>query len=67
VQLYDLSDDPGEQNNVYSQHPEKVQQLGKLLLEQIEQGRSTEGAAAHNDASESWHQLEALYDLFGDM
>ena len=32
VQLYDLTSDKAEQNNIASQHPEKVEEIQKLLL-----------------------------------
>ncbi|MEX0321688.1 MAG: hypothetical protein AB3N63_05975 [Puniceicoccaceae bacterium] len=32
-QLYDLKNDPGEQKNVYSQHPEVARRLKKRLDE----------------------------------
>ncbi len=35
VQLYDLSNDIGEENNVSMQHPAKVSELTKLLLQII--------------------------------
>ena len=34
TQLYDLSRDPAEQKNVYSEHPKVVQALTKLLWDQ---------------------------------
>ena len=39
-QLYDLSTDPGERINLYSQHPEKVKQLKAKLEEFKASGRS---------------------------
>jgi arylsulfatase A-like enzyme len=35
-QLYNLSDDPGEQNNRYQEHPDIVERLTKLLAQQRE-------------------------------
>jgi len=39
VELYNLSEDPGEQDNVVSKHPEKAESMDKLL----EQLRTAEG------------------------
>ncbi|MGH8017684.1 MAG: sulfatase-like hydrolase/transferase, partial [Opitutaceae bacterium] len=39
-QLYNLSDDPAEQNDLYARHPEIVQRLTDLLADQISSGRS---------------------------
>ena len=39
-QLYNLVNDPGETNNVYSQHPEIVRELKAKLDEFVESGRS---------------------------
>lgn len=39
-QLYNLINDPGEKNNVYSQYPEVVQRLNKLLNQYINSGQS---------------------------
>jgi arylsulfatase A len=40
-QLYDLSIDPYEQNNLYEEHPEIVKQLAAEMLQTINSGRST--------------------------
>ena len=40
AQLYDLTLDPGETNNRYSQHPERVAELKSLLEQSIDTGRS---------------------------
>jgi len=39
-QLYNLADDPGEQSNLYTRHPDKVQQLTGLLDQYQATGRS---------------------------
>ena len=49
VQLYDLAHDVGEQHNVQAQHPETVQRLTKLLVQQVAAGRSTPGQPQAND------------------
>ena len=49
VQLFNLKDDPTESTNLASQRPELVQQLFKILDEQIAAGRSTPGPRLRND------------------
>jgi arylsulfatase A-like enzyme len=49
VQLYNLKNDIGEQNNLCHQYPEKVQELEKLLNDMVERGRSTPGPNLSND------------------
>ena len=39
-QLYDLSKDPGEKNNLASQYPDRVQQMSKELQKIKDDGRS---------------------------
>ncbi len=41
AQLYNLQDDPGEQNNVIDEHPDVVTRLASLLDEQRTSGRSS--------------------------
>jgi arylsulfatase A-like enzyme len=48
VQLYDLSQDIGEKDNVEAQHPEIVRRLTKLLERYVADGRSTPGAPQKN-------------------
>ena len=48
VQLFDLSADIGEQNNLQAQHPEVVKHLTEVLEKYVAQGRSTPGAAQRN-------------------
>lgn len=48
VQLYDLSKDINEQNNVQADHPEIVERLSKLLEKYVADGRSTPGAPQKN-------------------
>ena len=40
IQLYDLSTDPKEENNLQEQHPGVVEELSSLLRKYIEEGRS---------------------------
>jgi hypothetical protein len=51
VQLYNMDSDIAEKNNVQADHPEIVARLTKLLEKYVAAGRSTPGAAAHNDAA----------------
>lgn len=57
IQLYDLSVDIGEQDNVYDAHPEVVEELKALLTRYVEEGRSTPGARQENVRGVSWQQL----------
>lgn len=50
-QLYDLKNDPGEMNNLYSSRKDKVSELMKLLEKDVFQGRSTAGPNSKNDVS----------------
>lgn len=50
TQLYDLSAEIGETNNLQSAHPAEVTRLTKLLEDIIANGRSTPGAKQANDA-----------------
>ena len=49
VQLYNLAEDLGEQNNLAAAHPERVVTMKKQLEQMITQGRSNPGAAQKND------------------
>jgi arylsulfatase A-like enzyme len=61
-QLYDLSIDPGEDNNLYGQHPEVVNEMKNLMVSYIENGRSTMGEKLSNDPGygNKWKQLEVF-------
>ena len=48
VQLYDLSQDPGEKSNVQAAHPDVVAHLKALLETYISEGRSTPGKPQPN-------------------
>ncbi len=48
AQLYDLSADPGETNNLQARHPEIVDRLTKLLEKYVADGRSTPGPVQSN-------------------
>lgn len=49
VQLFDLSVDLHEDNNLAAKHPERVEKMVALLKSQIENGRSTPGPTLKND------------------
>lgn len=48
VQLYNLSDDLGETNNLANEHPEIVARLAGRLGQYVARGRSTPGPLGHN-------------------
>ncbi len=52
AQLYDLENDPGEENNLYLSHPEVADRLLKLLEADVRRGRSTDGNSSKNDVDE---------------
>lgn len=60
IQLYDLSTDIGETQNVYAKHPEIVKELTDLLTKQIKDGRSTKGQNQTNEGPAYWSQLTWL-------
>ena len=57
IQLYNLTEDPQELNNVQDVHPEKIAKLKELLVQYIVNGRSTQGAIQQNDGPELWPEL----------
>jgi len=65
-QLYDLENDPSEQENLYASHPEKVKELKELMISYLENGRSTKGANQENDleafGTKDWKQLLVFED-----
>lgn len=48
VQLFDLSKDLGETNNLAAEHPEIVARLTRLLEQYVAEGRSTPGSPQQN-------------------
>jgi len=61
LQLYNLSSDVAEKNNVSANHPKIVEKLTKLMRSYIENGRSTPGEKQENDPYEKeWHQIETI-------
>ncbi len=65
AQLYNLADDPGEQDNLISKYPSKVTELTELMSEYIRRGRSTPGQNQPNDPgtpTNRWIQIEWMPD-----
>ncbi|WP_372808919.1 sulfatase-like hydrolase/transferase, partial [Pontiella sp.] len=56
-ELYDLSSDPAETNNVYAANPTRAADLEAKLTAIVTGGRTTAGAAVGND-TEWWDDLE---------
>ena len=57
-QLFDLEKDPEETTNLSKDYPEKVEELRKLMVHYIKEGRSTPGIPQKNDPVKKWHQIE---------
>ncbi len=49
VQLYDMSDDVGEKQNLYQKYPDVVRRLTELLERYVRNGRSTPGIPQKNN------------------
>ncbi len=49
IQLYNLSTDPSEKNNLQSKHPKLVQELVQELAKAIKNGRTTPGVKQSNE------------------
>ncbi|MGZ0169768.1 MAG: sulfatase family protein [Planctomycetales bacterium] len=49
VQLFNLNNDPHEDNNLAAEHPARVKKMVALLQQQVENGRSTPGPKLKND------------------
>ena len=47
-QLFNLKEDPTEKTNLYKANPKKVEELHKLMVKYIEDGRSTPGQKQQN-------------------
>lgn len=58
VQLYNLSNDIAEENNIQKEHPEIVERYRNKLAEIVTNGRSTVGAPQKNTGPDTWRQLE---------
>lgn len=61
IQLYDLTNDPKEVNNLAFSEPEKVIELKHLLSQYISEGRSTPGEPQANDPINfEWRQIDFI-------
>lgn len=60
VQLYDMQDDPGEQNNLHQQEPQRVRAMVRQLESLVEAGRSTPGQKQTNDAEVDIWKLHTM-------
>ena len=49
MQLFNLAEDKAEKKNLVSKHPERVQELLKILQKEINNGRCTPGKKIPND------------------
>ena len=63
MQLYDMYGDPMETRNLVNEYPEKAEELKKLMLRYIDEGRSTLGKPQKNDTNGKWKQVDALRKL----
>ena len=57
MQLFDLSQDKAEQNNLFTKKPKKVKELLDLLEKEVSNGRCTPGKAVPNDREISYLPL----------
>ncbi len=57
VELYDLSIDLKETNNIAKKRPDRVKEMTKDLREIVENGRSTSGPFVQNDGGKWWSKL----------
>jgi arylsulfatase A len=57
-QLYNLKNDPSEENNLSMTNPAKANELKELLAKYIEQGRSTPGEKQENEGMDKWPQID---------
>ena len=60
IQLYDLSQDIAERQNLQAQHPDVVYRITNLLQQYVENGRSTPGRIQSNEGEiQLWKMLES--------
>ena len=62
-QLYDLDNDPEEDNNIADDHPGIVKELKELLYRHIREGRSTPGPSQENTPAEGWPYNKLKYQI----
>lgn len=60
IQLYDMADDPGERNNLHTQHPDKVREMLATLKTCVADGRSTLGPKQENDVPVDIWKLDSM-------
>ena len=53
-ELYNLSRDPAQRENLYDHEPEKVRELATLMERYVSEGRSTPGPKQKNDVEVPW-------------
>jgi arylsulfatase A len=58
AQLFNLSTDPGEEDNLYVSESMRVEKMTALLRSLVESGRSTPGPAQANDVPVRWNRIE---------
>lgn len=58
VQLYDISNDPGERTNLYKSNPQTIKSLTSLFKEYLKNGRSRKGSKQRNDPCGEWKQIK---------
>ena len=59
AQLYNLAEDIGETTNLYTKHPEVVEEMTALMKKLVDRGRSTDGPAQANEVPVNWnHEVE---------
>ena len=60
-QLYNLKEDPSEQHNLYEDRPKLASEMEELMIQYINEGRSTPGTKQHNDpplyGNKDWPQI----------
>ncbi|WP_439482576.1 sulfatase family protein [Cyclobacterium plantarum] len=61
-QLFDLSADPSEQNNLVEAYPGRVKEMKEEMIRLIKNGRSTPGPVQKNDGPEVWAQVGWAYE-----
>ncbi len=59
-QLYNLKNDPSEENNLFNDNPAKENELKELMAKYIEQGRSTPGKKQDNEGMDNWPEIDGI-------
>lgn len=62
-QLYNLTEDVSEKHNVAADHPDICLKMMEELMTIVENGRSTSGVPQENAGTDSWKQLQDLYEM----